>query len=80
MSPDDLFDRKPSAKGSLAFIVRYRRDEASQASSPRFEIEDVELGDKRRFTVFEDAVAHMRARIDAFSRRSGATTDSNTPE
>ena len=36
------------------------------------EIEDINAGDKRHFIEFNDGVAHLRARVEAFSRRAAA--------
>ena len=58
---------------SIAFVVRYRCDmPPSDAGTPRCqtEIEDINAGDKRHFIEFNDGVAHLRARVEAFSRRA----------
>jgi hypothetical protein len=58
---------------SIAFVVRYRCDmPPTDAGTPRCqtEIEDINAGDKRHFIEFNDGVAHLRARVEAFSRRA----------
>ena len=63
-----------------SFIVRARWSAGPGATTPhaRFEIEDVEAGDKRHFITFEGGIAHMRSRIDAFLH-AAAQTDHSAP-